>query len=211
MKYTLAGQLSRHLYCWVDTSYTHEEPVGFIPAVWFGLVSYPGRMWGCTVMLESGSVYRNLPTHAISFDREPKGEWTEQEAQTWDCYGWDFTVLEYDFLSGLECKVRANGKDYVGEYLFTVAPIGDGFSAYPEQAKEFAFVKLNNGRLTSQPTNHIVFRERSFTDNKLEFTPGLKRQLTVWKTERPTDLKPKLSSLPLESRADCKDVSTNEI
>ena len=183
MRYTLTGQIPRHLYCWVDTQHTHKEPCGFVRAVWYGLVSYPGRMWGCTVMLESGAVYRNLPTHAIAFDPQPEGEWTPQDALTWDCFGWEFTSLEYDYLRGLDCKVRAGGKEIDGEYLFTVAPIGDGFSAYPEQAKEFTFVELVNGWLTVQPTDHIVFRERSFTDNKLEFPSGLKRQLDTWTTE----------------------------
>jgi len=183
MRYTLTGQLPRHLYCWVDTRHTHVEPCGFLPAAWYGLVSYPGRMWGCTVMLESGAVYRNLPAHAIAFDAKPEGDWTPQDAQTWDCYGWDFTTLEYEFLRGLECKVRAGRKEIGGEYLFTVAPVGDSFSACPEQAKEFTFAKLDNGWLTVQPTNHVVFRERSFTDNKLEFQNGLKRQLDAWTTE----------------------------
>jgi hypothetical protein len=183
MKYTLTGQLPRHIYCWVDTRHTHKDGDGFARAVWFGIVSYPGRMWGCTVMLESGAIYRNLPAHAICFDPPPTGAWTPQDAQTWDCYGLEFTALEYDFLRGLECKVRANGKEHIGEYLFTVAPVGDGFSAYPEQAKEFTFVKLDSGWMTVQPTNHIVFRERSFTDNKLEFPKGMKRQLEVWTVE----------------------------
>lgn len=183
MKNTLTGEIPRHLYVWVDSRHTHKEPRGYIPAVWFGLVSYPGRVWGCTVMLESGSVFRNLPSHAIAFSEKPDGDWTAQDAQTWDCYGWDWSALEYAFLRGLECKVRAAGKEYLGEYLFSVAPVGDGFSAYPEQSKEFSFVRLDNDHLTVQPTNHIVFRERSFTDNKLEFPTGLKRQLDVWTTE----------------------------
>lgn len=44
MKFSLVGELPRHLYVYVDTEHTHQEPRGFIPAVWFGLVSYPGRM-----------------------------------------------------------------------------------------------------------------------------------------------------------------------
>ena len=71
----------------------------------------------------------------------------------------------------------------MGEYIFTVSPIGDGFSAYPEQAKEFSFVKLDNDRLTIQPTNHLIFSEKSFTDNELTFPTDLKRQETIWATE----------------------------
>ena len=34
---TVTGQLPRHQYVWIDTNFTHKEPHGFIPAVWFGL------------------------------------------------------------------------------------------------------------------------------------------------------------------------------
>lgn len=134
-------------------------------------------------MLESGAIYRNIPSHAIAFSNKPKGKWTVKDAQTWDCYGWDWSALEYSYLRGLECKVRAGGKEYPGKYLFTVSPVGDAFSAYPEQSKEFSFVQLENGHLTVQPTNHTVFRERSFTDNKLEFQSTLKRQTDIYTAE----------------------------
>ena len=183
MKYTLVGELPRHLYCYIDSRFTHKEPQGFLPCVWFGLVSYPGRLWGCTVMLESGAIYRNVPSHAMAFSERAEMLWYTEEAQAWDCYGKDFTTLEYRYLAGLDCKVQLPSGPQTGQYLFTAAPVGDGFSAYPEQAKEFCFIQLDNGRLTIQPTNHVVFRERSFTDNKLEFPQGLKRQTDVWSAE----------------------------
>lgn len=181
--FSLVGQLPRHLYVYVDTGHTHRDSCGFIPAVWYGLVSFPGRAWGCTVLLESGAVYRNLPPHALAFSKNPE-EWEVQDAQTWDCYGRSFSCIEYDYLAGLDCKVLANKREHMGQYLFTVAPIGDAFSAYPEQAKEFSFVRLENDRLTIQPTNHLIFRERSFTTNRdLEFPRDLKRQIDVWDCE----------------------------
>ena len=183
MVFSLVGQLPKHKYVYVDTTHTHKEPIGYIPALWYGLVSYPGRAWGLTVMLESGAVYRNLPPHAIAFSDSPEEPWSVQDAETWDCYGRDFTTIEYDYLSGLDVLVRANKKEYAGEYLFTVAPIGDGFSAAPEQSKEFSFIKLDNDRLTIQPTNHIIFRERSFTTKEMAFPATLKRQTDVWTCE----------------------------
>jgi hypothetical protein len=73
MIYSLVGELPRHIYCFVDSTYTHTESQGFLPCVWFGLVSYPGRTWGCTVMLECGAIYRNVPAHAIASPKqEPK-------------------------------------------------------------------------------------------------------------------------------------------
>jgi len=70
-----------------------------------------------------------------------------------------------------------------GEYLFTAAPINDGYSAYPEQAKEFKFIKLTNGRLTVQPTNRVAFEDLSFTGTISELPKGLARQSTVWTCE----------------------------
>lgn len=183
MKNTLVGELPRHFYCYVDSTYTHQEPQGFIPCVWFGLVSYPGRVWGCTVMLESGAIYRNIPVMAIAFTPEPTQPWSASEAQTWDCYGAGFTVLEYSYLAGLDCKAKTNSGAFEGQYLFTASPVGDGFSANPEQAKEFCFIQLDIGRLTVQPTDKVVFRERSFTDNKLEFPKGLRRQEYIFSAE----------------------------
>ena len=180
----LIGELPRHQYVWVDSRHTHKTDLGYLPALWYGLVSYPGRAWGCTVMLESGAIYRNLPPHAIAFQAEPVGDWDITDAQTWDCYGYEFETLEYGYLSGLDCLVRANGQEHDGTYLFTVAPVGDGFSAAPEQSKEFVFAKLENGYLTIQPTNNTIFRERSFTTNELmSFPSGLKRQTDVWSCE----------------------------
>lgn len=180
--YTLVGELPRHHYVWVDTMYTRGEP-GFEPAVWYGLVSFPSRLWGCTCLLECGAIYRNIPAHAIAFEENPLPYWQEEDAQTWDCYGERFTTLEYRYLAGLSCKVKAGGEVYQGQYLFTAAPVGDGFSAYPEQAKEFLFVQLDNGRLTIQPTNHVMVEEKSFTGSIDGWPRGLKVQTKVFSCE----------------------------
>jgi hypothetical protein len=185
MIYSLVGPLPRHHYVYVDTAFTHREIQAsrFIPAVWFGLTSTPGRVFGCTVMLESGAVYRSLPPHALAFSTHPEDPWIVSSAQTWDCYGTDFSTLEYPYLAGLRCIAQAGTRKLPGQHLFSVAPIGDGFSAVPEQAKEFHFLHLENGRLTIQPTNRIVYEERSFTTGPLAFPRGLARQTEVYSCE----------------------------
>ena len=178
-----------HKYVWADSGFFMKEPVGFVPAVWFCLVSFPQRMWGCNIMLECGAIYRGLPPHAIAFTQTPKEKvWKPADAQTWDCYGTDFSVLEYTYLSQLGCKARINGRQHLGEYMFTAAPIGDAFSAYPEQAKEFSFIKLVNDRLTVVPTNDVIFREASFTGGAgdmadMDFPRGIRRSTKVYYAE----------------------------
>lgn len=183
--YDLVGQLPHHQYCFVDTAFTHRTPeTPNIPAIWFGLVSYPGRAWGCTVLLENGAVYRNLPLHALA--HTPEGHdlpWQPRDAQHWDCYGTSFSTLAYDTLRGLECLVKTVDVQQPGVYVCTIAPIGDAYSAVPAQSKELVLVALENGRYTLQPTDRVVFCDRSFTTGRLEFPRGLKRQDETYSAE----------------------------
>ena len=180
MTFSQAGQLPHHQYCFVDASFLGSG-TGFIPCVWFGLVSIPGRMWGCTIMLECGAVYRAVPPHAIAFHIDPDIAWTPQQAQRWDCYGTDFTTIEYTFLRGLECQVKCADGETTGDYLFTAAPIGDSWSRQPNQAKEFMFVRTYGERLTIQPTDKVVFIEKSFTET--QWPTGLRTTDTIYNCE----------------------------
>jgi hypothetical protein len=120
-------------------------------------------MWGCTIMLECGAVYRAVPPHALAFQENPNPLWGDANAQTWDCYGRDFSTIEYTYLRGLTVDSKdIDGCEHRGEYLFTAAPIDDGFSRYPEQAKEFMFIRTDGGRLTIQPTDMVLFHDASF-------------------------------------------------
>lgn len=185
---TVVGSLVTHRYVWVDTTYAHAvtQTPKYQPAVWFGLVSLPGRMWGCTVMLESGAVYRALPPMAIIFmalpDDDGNYQWPEM-AQTWDCYATDFSVIEYPYLAELRCLVKTDTIVQPGRHLFAVAPVGDGFSALPEQAKEFHFIQLDSGRLTIQPTNRVVYQDASFTIANASFPVGMKSQTDIYRCE----------------------------
>jgi len=180
MIYAHAGSLPRHHYVLIEPNAIGTH--GWLKAVWFGLTSYPGRAWGCHVLLECGAVYRNVPLHQIAM-RETDTPWTPSQAATWDAYGWEFSTIEYPYLCSVNARVRLRDKsEHDGQYLFTAVPIGDAFSAYPEQSKEFFFVALDNGRITAQPTNHVLIEERSFT-REIEWPKFLKRQDQVWSAE----------------------------
>jgi hypothetical protein len=183
--YHLIGQLPHHQYVHVDTAFTHRTPeTPSIPAIWFGLVSYPGRALGCTVLLENAAVYRNLPLHSLAHTLEGLSiPWGPQDAQHWDCYSSGFTTLAYDTLSGLACLAKtAPGEQREGAYLCTIAPMGDAYSAVPAQAKELVLVALHNGRYTLQPTDRVVFCDQSFTTGD-GFPRGLRRQDETYSAE----------------------------
>ena len=180
---TGSGSLPQHIYCHVERCYVRGiMDQGTEPCVWFGLRSYPGRAWGCHVMLECGAVVRDLPLHALAQSADPTEGWMLDQAQRWDCYGNEFSLVRYTYLSGLEARVKCADDEHIGEYLFTACPLGDGFSAEPEQSKEFKFFALRNGRYTAQPTNRVLFIERSFTTDT-GWPADIQRQSDVWSCE----------------------------
>ena len=188
---TGSGSLPGHVYALVDRSIVRRDgvPGTYEPCVWFGLRSFPARAWGCHILLECGALVRDVPLHALAHARgaDPAASWSAEQAQTWDCYGLQWSAHAYAYLQGLEAIVKCAGRDIVGDYLFTVAPIGDAFTAEPEQAKEFSFFQLANGRFAAQPTNHVLFIERSFTAFDLAWPRDIKRQTEIWTAENQTE------------------------
>jgi hypothetical protein len=165
--------LPKHLYLNVDTAFTHKHKQGYMPAIWFAITSTPGRAWGCHVLLENGAIYRNLPLNALHFSPDTQiNEWSLGLSQRWDCYGWNFETIEYTYLRGQRCMAD----------LFTAAPFDDGFSDDPEQSKEFLFIKLDNGRITAQPTNKVMILDDSFHKN-IDWPTGLKVSKEIYSCE----------------------------
>jgi hypothetical protein len=179
--FSAAGSLPHHVYCVVDRAFSRVDGTGFEPAIWFGLRAYPGRAWGCHVLLECGAVVRDLPLHALA-TCEDAAPWTLQQAQHWDCYGLQFSLHAYAYLSGLEAQVRCGDGCEWGDYLFSAIPIGDAYTAEPAQAKEFCFLALRNGRFAAQPTNRCLFVERSFTE-ATDWPKDIRRQTEIYSCE----------------------------
>ena len=181
MIFSKIAPLPTHRYVLVDSSFTHKTPCGLVEGMWVGVTSIPGRAWGINVILrDGGALYRNLPPHSIGFHSEDFG-WTIQQAQLWDCYSYHFTIVQSPILRGLRMRAKVKGELLTGEYLFHVTHVDDGWSDSPDQDKEFYFIKLDNGRLTIQPTNRITFIDASFIVN--DKLPELKLSDTIYSCE----------------------------
>jgi len=182
-RFSHAGALITHQYCLIEPNAIGTH--GWLPCVWFGLTCFPGRAISCHVLLECGAVYRNVPLHQLSTVKDAP-PWSAAQAQTWDAYGYDFSLIEYPFLAGMNARVKLqDDSEHEGTYMFTLVPIGDAFSAEPSQSKEFFFVQLKNGRYTSQPTNQVLIEDKSFVD-RLEWPTFLERQ-QHWFSAEDTD------------------------
>lgn len=175
-----SGALLKHQYVWVDQFFTRKNVAGayikYEPAIWFAVSAKPGRAWGLHLLLENGAVIRDIPPHAMAFCPLPESPWTIEDAQSWNVYGADFSLEEYPLFKEGDVLVYP---DQHGKYLFTAIPMNDGYTEEPEQAKEFSFIKLDNGRLTIQPTNLILFIDKSFT-NISGFPEDIKPQGVKW-------------------------------
>lgn len=159
------GSIPFHFYAFIDSSFTHKDNQGYQEVMVIGLTSIPGRCWGLSVIFsQGGALYRQIPPHALTFS-ENASSWTLDQAQLWNCYSYSFTTLYNPILKGMRMSTKIHNKIYYGEYLFSATHIEDGWSNTPEQDKEFFFIKLDNGRLTIQPTNKITFIDKSFIDN----------------------------------------------
>jgi hypothetical protein len=133
-------------------------------------------------LLECGAVYRNVPLHHLA-TRPTDTAWTVRQAQVWDCYGRQFSTHIYDYLSPFALTAKlADKSEHTGRYLFTCIPVGDAFTAYPDQSKEFTFCALDNGRLVSLPTNHLLIEDKSFT-RYIGWPTNLKKQTDIWSAE----------------------------
>jgi hypothetical protein len=179
MIYSKIGAIPYHLYIQVDSRFTHEEDCGWQEAMWVGITSIPGRMWGLNVIFrEGGMLYRNIPPHAVSFDTNCGRDWAAPQAQLWDCYSYHFTAIENPILKGIGMNAKIGDTIHSGIYLFEVTHLEEGWSNCPEQDKTFYFIQLDNGRLTIQPTNRITFIDDSFI-KPLDKLPMLKLSSTI--------------------------------
>ena len=181
-----SGGLPRHEYVWLDPESVLARPEGAapVPAVWFGLQAIHGRAWGCHCLLECGALFRNLPLHQLRHRPDAAADWSPSQAQEWDCYGERFATLVYPYLDGLDCRARVgpDGAWQPGSYRFNAVPVADAYTHRPEQAKEFLFLALDNGRFTAQPSNRVLFTDKSFTAGEVP-PGGLRVQTETWHAE----------------------------
>lgn len=188
-----------HQYVYVDAGAITRDGQGTRPAVWLALHSVPGRMFGATLLLESGALYRDVPLHRLA-TRPDAPVWRPDEAQHWNAYGGDLQVIRLPYLDGLRLTAkcgRVSTREHAGTYVCSLQPIGDDYSRAPEQDKTFTLIALDDGRYTCQPTDRVLVHDASFTC--VEGWPtDLTRNRSTWSCEdvptRETPAAPALAS-----------------
>ena len=165
----------------------------FEECYWVSIKSIKGRaLYFESFVTKYGAVYDKLPISAYVWKTDIKE--SEQlpldYLQIWDCFSYNVTVLEKDFLKQMTCKVLMKDKKYQsGMYMFTIDSyhsdpnvVNTTLSETPNEHKSFNIIKLDNGQFAAQPNNRIIYHNASFTPHQNEI-PYFKLSTKVWTCE----------------------------
>lgn len=157
------------------------------PGVCHAVSCLSGRALGFHVLLHNGAHIGRLPIHALVANEDaPRipcdAPW---QLQLWDCFSYDFAVTEFDWMSGMRCRVALPSKETIGgEYMFTI-------DYYNSQAAESAgdhgwkchhIIELDNGLFAAQPNNRVCFFEPSSV-KPFDRPPKYRTMNRTWKVE----------------------------
>lgn len=167
---------------YVNNKYLGLED-GITPGYFYGITSIPGRQFLCHVMLEDGSNWYGLPLNALNTKNSTNIEEDLILSQAYDCFSYSIDVIRFDFLRDQQASIQGN----LGRYMFTIISLDPNgrapFSEFPEQAKTFVFIELNDGRIVTGPNNYIRWLDKSLYDFTIE-TPKYKRIDKIYRSDK---------------------------
>lgn len=170
-----------HCYIRKEFLYDFEKGHGeYEPCIWVSIKSIRGQAFRIEAYLPNyGALYDKFPLHAfVSRDHDLPEQFLQLDTlQIWDCFSYDFTVIQKAFLRNLSCKFYAKDRQfYSGDYMFTVdhsAPdlniIDTSYAEWPEDHKSFNFIQLENGQYAAQPNNRCLFYDAASNPKELKF------------------------------------------
>ena len=172
------------IHCFVRREFLYDFKSGYSeyePCIWVSIKSLRSQAFRIEAYLPHyGALYDKLPLHAFvsrNNNLKEKEFLPLDTLQIWDCFSYDFTIIQKAFLRNLSCKFYAKDKImYNGDYLFTVdhsAPdmniIDTSYAEWPEDHKSFNFIQLENGQYAAQPNNRCLFYDAASNPEVLKF------------------------------------------
>lgn len=132
----------------------------------FGVTSIPSRALHFSILCESGAQWARIPLHKLRHEK-PTSNCVHDlpQLQSWDCHGWDFAVVQYEYLREMGCHYKnRDGEMVPASYWFTLDHTDNGYSQYPPEHKCYHMLLLEDGsgQIAAQPNNRILWRDDSF-------------------------------------------------
>ena len=161
--------IPQHIYGWVDQSILRgvtADTGEYERCVIFGATSIPSRALHFSILCESGAQWARIPLHKLRHDKPTSNRIHDlPQLQTWDCHGWDFAVVQYEYLREMGCHYKnRDGEMIPASYWFTLDHTDNGYSQYPPEHKCYHMLLLEDGsgQIAAQPNNRILWRDDSF-------------------------------------------------
>lgn len=179
--------LPKHHYGFLRTEFRNNLKIGtegLIECVIFGAEAIPGYAIGFHVLAEDGSLYSQVPVHGICATADaPKLNLSDLQA--WDCFGFNLSVISYEYLWQLRYEYLIGGEPTAGEYIATFDFYDNGFSDRPEQHKHLHWLVLDNGCFALMPNNRLRVEDKSFTTKLFDWNkpPQIEANTLSWSAE----------------------------
>ena len=182
--------------CFVRKEYLYNFTKGqgeLEPCIWVSAKSIKGRAWYIESLLPNyAALYDKLPISAYVWkaDVDHQNLLDLTSLQLWDCFSYEFTIIEKNTLRGLRVKTKlADNNIMWGNYMFTLDNVvadpnilDNSFTQIPSEHKSFNLIKLDNGQFALLPNNRCLFIEPSHTPSKLT-KPDIKASNIVFSVE----------------------------
>jgi len=169
MHHCLNASVPQHLYGYVCREILYGLDSSMIgqhePCVVFGVTSIPSRALHFSILCESGAQWARIPLHMLRWQKPVAESHPLTDLQCWDCHGWDFSVIQYEYLREMGCAYRTPaGKMIDASYWFTLDHTDNGFSQYPPEHKCYHLLLLEDGsgQIAAMPNNRILWKDKSF-------------------------------------------------
>ena len=137
----------------------------------FGIQSVPSKILTFHIITDYGMVRSRVPLSEI-YLKEPENDIPFHFKQLWDCFGYDVSVITYDFLTENRCKVLLRDKTEVwATYMFTVDWFDNPFSDEPSDYKCGHILVADDGYLLCMPNNRIFWKDSNWVTKEFPVKP----------------------------------------
>lgn len=172
--HTLNASVPQQLYGSVEQDILRglDGSEGFENCVIIGVTSIPSRCLHFSILCQSGAQWARIPIHKLRWDTPitiPPHPITD--LQCWDSHGWDFSIVQYEYLREMGCEYRTPDKRMIpASYWFTLDHTDNGFSQYPPEHKCYHLLLLEDGsgQIAAMPNNRILWKDDSFVKRDVE-------------------------------------------
>jgi len=137
----------------------------------FGIQSVPSKILTFHIITDYGMVRSRVPLSEI-YLKKPENDIPFHFKQLWDCFGYDVSVITYDFLTENRCKVVLRDKTEVwATYMFTVDWFDNPFSDEPSDYKCGHILVADDGYLLCMPNNRIFWKDSNWVTKDFPVKP----------------------------------------